>query len=225
MTELPDGRNGLTPAPASGIPGCLVRWLACALGPFVGWIAPQQQLLRDGMPSSSPSLRGAWMKRRWTLRSLASWASPWLSLRGLAEEEDARPTPTPRRPPILPCRDYLGEITARVNSAPVIADGDGKFTVRFLPRGLPGAGWDRRTSSRPRARPGRQGPALEMTGRRNRRFAPVRQNQGGEASPWSAWKRESPTLGLKPQRRRWSCSTAAAQDSGRAANCGSRAIC
>jgi hypothetical protein len=117
--------------------------------------------------------------------------------------------------------EYEGEITDKGRlGAQVIADGDDKFTVEFLPGGLPGAGWDGKTRMKVSAKcsDGKvivegngwtgeiSGPGLEAgpasKGEERSAASSGLKLQGktkeGQAFALTHVTRKSPTMGMKP---------------------------
>ncbi len=95
--------------------------------------------------------------------------------------------------------EYAGEVGKDKYGAQVIARGDGKFEVEFLPGGLPGDGWDGKTKIKSAAVTGDNGKT-EITGDWKGEIANTKmqgKTEKGEAFALAHVIRQSPTLGEK----------------------------
>jgi hypothetical protein len=149
----------------------------------------------------------------------------WITSGGAEEKKKAKPNPAftdaaKAGPDFAVQGEYEGEITGKGKlGAQVIADGEGKFTVQFLPGGLPGAGWDGKTrikasagsgegkaaggGNEPASSVGAKSPGKaiiegsgwkgEITGSKL-----TGKTKEGEAFSLTHVVRRSPTFGLKP---------------------------
>ncbi len=100
--------------------------------------------------------------------------------------------------------EYLGEIDGKPYGAHLVAEGDGKFAIRFYPGGLPGEGWRKTTPSRD-GQGTRAGETVAFTAgdweaRLDSEHRLVVRPQGKEedAGVLSRVERKSPTLGHRP---------------------------
>lgn len=101
--------------------------------------------------------------------------------------------------------EYEGTIQDKGKlGAQVIADGDEKFTVQFLPGGLPGVGWDEKTKIRATGQCKNGGGTTQVEGNGwkgeisldGSKF--TGQTKEGESFSLVKVERKSPTLGAKP---------------------------
>jgi 3-keto-disaccharide hydrolase len=119
---------------------------------------------------------------------------------GAKEGHEAFTDPAKAGPDFPVQGDYSGKVGDKPYGALVIALGDGKFDIVFLPGGLPGDGWDNKTSIKTEGTTADGEVAIEgskwkgeiegsrLTG----------SNENGEAIALEHVQRKSPTLGKKP---------------------------
>jgi hypothetical protein len=136
-------------------------------------------------------------------------ALTWLEMGSAYEDKKLKPNlvytdPKEAGHDYLVQGEYEGEIQDKGKlGAQVIADGDGKFTVQFLPGGLPGTGWDGKTKIRASGECVRRdgttivnsdswGGTIRSDGSK------FTVNKEGERVELARVERKSPTLGMKP---------------------------
>jgi hypothetical protein len=144
------------------------------------------------------------MKRTWFVALAAVLAAGGVATCwGLQEKKD-NPTFTDAEkagPDFAVQGEYVGEITGKGKlAAQVIADGDGQFTVVFLPGGLPGAGWDGKTRIKAPAKTADGKTAVEGAGWKGEIVSSklTGKTKEGEEFTLTRTVRKSPTEGKKP---------------------------
>src|SRR5262245_33941119 len=142
------------------------------------------------------------MTTRWMGALACALALP---LFGLLAAEDPKQAgvytdPAQAGPDYAAQGEYEGSIEGEKAGAQVIADGDGKFTLRALKGGLPGAGWDGHTQLRyvGQAEGGRVALAGDGSHKATIAEGTLTLTKGSRTETFKKVERKSPTLGARP---------------------------
>src|SRR5262245_45317601 len=150
------------------------------------------------------------MKRWLTGACALGLALSWLTLSSAYEDQKSKPKPKPNPaftdaekagPDFAVQGEYVGEINGKGKlAAQVIADGDGKFTVEFLPGGLPGSGWDGKTKIKASGKTTDGKTTVEGNGWTGEVLGSKFTGKTGEGEAFALNHvvRKSPTEGMKP---------------------------
>lgn len=149
--------------------------------------------------------------KRWLLGiGVVALALNWIALGSAYEDKKpktqnkshkAYTNPSEAGPDFAVQGEYEGDITGKGKlGAQVLADGDDKFTVQFLPGGLAGAGWDEKTRIKASGKTADGKTTVEGNGWTGEisgsKF--TGKTKEGETFALLHVERKSPTLGMKP---------------------------
>ena len=145
------------------------------------------------------------MKRHWFAVGAVALLFGLVALAGAAvdDKKDTGKDPAAEAGPDFAVQgEYVGEIKEKGGklAAQVIADGDGKFRVRFLPGGLPGEGSDGKTKALSTAKTDKDKTTVEGDGWSGQIVAGTFTGKTKDGKEFTLERvvRKSPTLALKP---------------------------